>query len=70
MSTEEVTIDYKEDIILQNFDRKLAEIEASVLSNYNKYDLGDPKIVTLAKNAIIEAQRPIIEKKQSISPHT
>lgn len=63
MSTEDVTIGYKEDIILQNFDRKLAEIEASVLSNYNKYDLGDPKIVMLAKNAIIEAQRPIIEKK-------
>ena len=63
MSTEEVTIGYKEDIILQNFDRKLAEIETSVLSNYNKYDLGDPKIVMLAKKAIIEAQRPIIEKK-------
>lgn len=63
MSSEEVTIGYKEDIILQNFDRKLAEIEASVLSNYNKYDLGNPKIVMLAKNAIIEAQRPIIEKK-------
>ena len=63
MSTEEVTIGYKEDIILQNFDRKLAEIESSVLSNYNKYDLCDPKIVMLAKNAIIEAQRPIIEEK-------
>ena len=63
MSTEEVTIDYKEDVILQNFDRKLAEIEASVLSNFNEHDLGNPKIVMLAKKAIIEAQRPIIKKK-------
>ena len=63
MSTEEVTIRYKDDGILKNIDRKIAEIEIAVLSQHTARELSIPEVAMKVRKTIIEMQQPLFEAK-------
>lgn len=63
MSTEEVEIRYKDDDILKNLDRQIAEIEIAVLSQHTAYELSIPEVAMKVRKSIIEMQQPLIDAK-------